>query len=178
MPSQSSIYRKIQVVLDLAKSVKVHTLAELQAEVKGQRPPNFLSRRYDDSKDAFVLDVSDKSIRRTVAFCQLLGLLNQQGSLTKEGRQALRPSEFDTVIAVQIRSYLRREDVDLSSLNSIILEGLQNDTPVIPTCRYLWENSGQRMNYGVFSRILTLLAQCGGAQSSQKRMYLRFNEVE
>ncbi len=172
MPSENSVYRKIQVVLDVAKSVRVNTLEELRREIRGRKYPNFETLQYDQAQDDSVRRQSDRVIQRTVGICCALSIIGAEGRLTKEGRQALMKARFDNTIASQIRSFLKREGVRLSNLNSIIFEDLQSSPPILPTSRELWTASGSEISCSVFSRMLTLLAQCGGAQSSQKKIYL------
>ena len=173
MPSEKSVYRKIQVVLDTAKSVQVNTLEDLRAEIRARKQPNFLTRQFDREQDTFVPDISDRSIRRTLVVCLLLELIGPDGRLTKEGRQALRILRFDDVVANQIRSFLRREGIIFSNLNKVIIEDLHSNPPVLPTSRELWEAVDADISYSNFSRMLILLAQCGGAKSSQRKIYLR-----
>lgn len=172
MPSEKSVYRKIQVVLNTAKSVKVNTLEGLHAEIRARKQPNFLTRQYDREQDTVVDDISDRAIRRTLSVCLLLELIGPDGRLTKEGRQALRSVRFDNVIASQIRLFLRREGIIFSDLNKVILEDLHSNPPVLPTSRELWEAVDSDISISNFSRMLTLLSLCGGAQSSQKKIYL------
>jgi len=172
MPSENSVYRKMQVVLEVTKSVRVNTLKELCMEIRGRKYPNFETLQYDQAQDETVRRQSDRVIRRTVGLCYTLDIIGDDGRLTKEGRQALMKARFDSIISSQIRSFLKREGVRLSNLNSIILEGLQSSPPILPTSRELWTASGSEISRSVFSRMLTLLAQCGGAQSSQKKIYL------
>jgi len=172
MPSENSVYRKIQVIIDVAKSVRVNTLKELHMEIKGRKYSNFETWQYDQATDDRVRRQSDRVIRRTMDLCYTLDIIGDDGRLTKEGRQALTKARFDNTIASQIRSFLKREGIRLSNLNSIILEGLQSSPPILPTSRELWTASSSEISCSVFSRMLTLLAQCGGAESSQRKIYL------
>jgi len=173
MPSENSVYRKMQVVLDIAKSVTVNTLEELRREIKGRKRPNFETDQYDQAQDKFVPRQSDRVIRRTVGLCHVLNLIGSDGHLTKEGRQSL--IRFDNVVANQIRSFLHREGIIFSDLNKVILEDLHSNPPVLPTSRELWETVDADISYSNFSRMLTLLVQCGGAKSSQRKIYLHIS---
>ena len=175
MPSENSVYRKMQVVLEIAKSVTVNTLEQLRREIKGSKRPNFETDQYDKNRDEFVPQQSERVIRRTVAFCHALNLIDSDGHLTKEGRQALMKARFDNVVASQIRSFLRREGIIFSDLNKVILEDLHSNPPVLPTSRELWETVDADISYSNFSRMLTLLVQCGGAKSSQRKIYLHIS---
>lgn len=175
MPSENSVYRKIQVVLDIAKSVTVNTLEELRREIKGRKRPNFETDQYDQAHDIFAPRQSDRVIRRTVTLCHVLELIGSDGHLTKEGRQALMKARFDNVVANQIHLFLRREGISFSDLNKVILEDLHSNPPVLPTSRELWETVDADISYSNFSRMLTLLVQCGGAMSSQRKIYLHIS---
>ncbi len=172
MPSESSLYRKIQVALDIAKSVKVDSVVGLRAEISGRKPPNFLSRRYDRETDKFVVDISGRSIRQTVAICRILGLLEESGGLSEQGRRAIQRAKFDNVLASRIRALMRGEDVDLPALNTAIEKGFHAKPPTLPTAKELWGASHGSMTYPLFARMLTLLSHSGGAKSTQKKIYL------
>ncbi len=175
MPSENSVYRKMQVVLEIAKSVTVNTLEQLRREIRGSKRPNFETDQYDQAQDTFVPRQSDRVIQRTVGLCFTLELIGSDGRLTKEGRQSLVRARFDNVVASQIRSFLRREGISFSDLNKVILEDLHSNPPVLPTSRELWEAVDADISYSNFSRMLTLLAQCGGAKSSQRKIYLHIS---
>jgi hypothetical protein len=174
MASDRSLYRKIEVVLDIAKSVSVASLAELRLEILGRKPSLFFSRQYDQDTDRFNEDISERITRKTLNICRVLGLLADDGSLTSAGREALRKTRFDAVIANSVRKYLRERDVNLGSLNEIIRKQFQASPPVLPTSEALWQATGTAMSKGTFGRMLTLLAHCGAARSAQRRIYLRF----
>src|SRR5437764_9607223 len=116
MPSQSSIFWKIQVVLEVAKSAEVESIGDLQKVIKGINPSNFHTRRFNRAKDSFVTAISDKSIHNTVRFCQDLQLLNEDGALTKEGRQAIQKAKFDSVIVSCVLSLFRQFEVNVGEL--------------------------------------------------------------
>src|SRR5690242_16356134 len=99
MPSERSLYHKIEIILDLAKSAKVSTVADLRDAIYAQRPPTFFSKRFDRRSDTFIDEISGKVIRRSVNLCIALRLLETDGTLTTEGREALRKTRFDRVVA-------------------------------------------------------------------------------
>jgi hypothetical protein len=176
MPSDNSVYGKIHMVLDIARSVKISSATDLRQEIKGRKPPNFMTRQYDSESDTYITGISDRVIRRTVDFCRLLNLIKDTGELTEHGREALRKTRYDDVIASQVRSYLRHSGVDLHELNEVIAKSLRSDPPDLPTQKKLWATVSNGINYSIFSRMLTLLAQCGEAKSSQSKIYLHVNE--
>jgi hypothetical protein len=98
------------------------------------------------------------------------------GGLTEIGRKALHKKQFDGLVAGQIRSFLKKAGVNLMELNQIIQNHLKADPPVLPTCKEIWVATANQVSYPTFSRMLTLLAQCGGAHSSQKKIYLNIME--
>jgi hypothetical protein len=172
MPSENSIYWKIRLTLDVAKSTKATELADLRSEIRGRNLSNFNSRHYDRDKDSYVIGVSERAIRRTLKLCQDLHLIGSDGVLTEEGRQAIRKTQFDAVLASQVRAFLKQLGVDLTNLNKVISKNFHSNPPILPTCQELWTTAGNGIDYSTFSSMLTLLSQCGGAESSQKKLYL------
>jgi hypothetical protein len=175
MPSERSIYRKIQEVLEVAKSVKVSSIAELRAHVANQQGDVFKTLQYDSDIDKMVRRVSVVVIRHAVKMCRFLDLVDDGGTLTDTGRAALRKTRFHKVIADQVRLRLHEQGVNLSHLNRLIVGAFRKSPPVLPTVQILWEAEGGDMARGLFTRFLTLLAHCGCAQSSQRKIYLRFD---
>jgi len=174
MPSERSLYRKIQIVLDITKSVAATNIEQLRAEIAGQELPAFVSEQYDQDEDRFVPRVSERVIRKTLNACRLLELVGEDGRLTPTGREASRRTRFDAVIAQQARAFLSQRDVNFRRLNEIIRKHLQATPPVLPTSDKLWEAISTSVTRGIFTRMLTLLAHCGAAESTQRRIYLRF----
>jgi hypothetical protein len=176
MPSDFSLYRKIQVVLDVAKAVRVTSWTDLRREIIAQRPPNFVTKQYDQKRDAFLPDISTRSVRRAVSICRSLQLLDDSGQLTEPGRRALRASIFDRVLAEQVHGFLKQEGLHVSALNNIITKSLRANPLIMPTSAELWQKCGAEIPLLLFSQMLALLAHCGSADSSQRKIYLHFNE--
>ena len=177
MASSRSIYRKIQEVLDFAKSIDVKTAAQLRSEIESTEPQIFKTNQYDRESDAFVPRISQRVIRNTVNMCELLDLIGVDGGLTDLGREALRKNRFDKVLSSQVRLKLRTKGVTLAEINRVIITSLQAKPPIMPTCARIWESCGGTMSYSLFWRLLTLLANCGAAESSQKKIYLHIQGV-
>lgn len=135
-----------------------------------------MTRQYDSEGDTFITDISDRVIRRMIDLCRLLNLIESNGELTDHGREALRKTRYDDVIASQVRAYLRHSGISLPQINEIIAKTLQSNPPDMPTPKQIWTTVGNGINYSNFSRMLTLLAHCGEAKSSQKKIYLHINE--
>lgn len=176
MPSESSIYRKIQVVLDIAHGTRSDSFVELQNEIAGRQLANFLTRRYDNETDTYQAEVSAKSINRSVGFCRVLELIDDRGRLTPIGRQASQKTKFDTVIASQICLFLERSGVSIEALNTDILKGFRSTPPVLSTYSDLWERVSDRISATLFSKMLNMLTLCGQAESSQRKIFLRINK--
>jgi len=85
VPSERSLFRKIQTVVEVARSVKVSNLEDLCQEIEQRGPTMFNVSRYDDEQDTFVSRISLPAIRRAVVLCEALNLLASDGSLTPQG---------------------------------------------------------------------------------------------
>jgi hypothetical protein len=173
MPSEHSIYRKIQVILEIAKSANIETIPALQKLIERKNLVTFHTRHFDRDKDSFVIETSEKAIHNALRLCQDLKLVKTDGSLTEKGRQAIQRAKFEQVIANQILTCFREAGIQVSELNKLILESIQSNPPVMPTSSVLWAAIEEKMHHFQFSRMISLLAQCGGAESSQKKVYLR-----
>lgn len=175
MPSERSIYRKIQEVLSVTKAKKVSSLQELRAVIAEQPGDMFKTQQYNQRTDKVVPKVSIRVIGQAVRICHLLELIDDEGTLTDIGRQAFRRARFDKIVANQVRARLKEYRVNLSHLNRVITEGFQERPPVLPTSMVLWEAGGGDMPKGLFTKFLTLLAHCGRAESSQSKVYLHID---
>ena len=173
MPSDRSVYRKIQVVLEVRHTNAVDSRTELIDLIKNAKDPTFFTRQYDDETDEFIERISPKAIRRTVKLCETLGLLDPRASLTPEGRRASRRDAFEEEVADRVRAVLGASDVDLSVTKGLIAKGFKENPVVLPTARMLFDALGPSMSYQLFSRLLTLLSHCGGAEATQRKLYLR-----
>jgi hypothetical protein len=172
MPSEKSLYSKIQLTLETARAVKIETTADLIGNLLSR--PAFHTLQYDGKKDRFFLRPSENTGRRVVRMCQLLELISAEGRLTPAGRDATRKTHFDRVISRQVRLALSRGGVDLDRLNATILKALRTDPPLLPTGRHLWNESRSELRLGLFSTLITLLAFCGGATYSQRKVFTQF----
>jgi len=175
VPSERSLFRKVQTVVEVARTVKVSDLEGLCQEIKGLGPTMFNTSRYVAARDAFVTDISAQAIKRAVAFCRFLDLLSDEGALTVHGRDAARKSRFSAVLGEQARLVLGRAGVKLGVVNSVIRSKLHAEPPVLPTSDVLWDELQPTMSRGTFSKMLTLLIHCECGQSSQRKVYLGFS---
>lgn len=172
MPSQISIYWKIQVVLSFCKSAEISSIEDLKEKILKREFKNFETFQYNKEKDQVEKKQSYRVIRRTVNFCRMLNLIGENGCLTNIGIQALQRKKFETIINKQIHALLDSKGISLVSINEIIHKGLKAVPPIMPTSKELWNSICEKIGYSIFSKLLTLLSQCGGAQSSQKKIYL------
>lgn len=173
MPSERSLYRKIQVILEVARTARVATVKELRVQVADQNISTFFSRQYDGEKDEFVWRMSTRAVQGAVSLCVSLTLIDLSGHLTDSGRDALRRTRFDEVIAVRVRAFLKAEGVDFFELDRVVKRSLRADPVVLPTARVLWDEGQLRLGYGIFSKMLTLLANCGAVESTQRKVFLK-----
>jgi hypothetical protein len=175
MPSERSLYRKIQLALDVAKSVTIDSLKELATEIESGELPSFNTLQYDRERDEFIPRQSTTSIRRVLRLCLRLNLLDDDGRLTANGRSALRKAKFDSVLSSQVVRDLEQNGVNLGKINALIRSKLKADPPILPTAAELWESIQPELTPSDFSGLLTLLVNCGAAESSQRRIFLRIS---
>lgn len=172
MAHEHSIYRKVQIVLETAKSSNSESLNGLEAIIKEKNLTAFHSRQFDREKDIYTTSTSIKSIRRVVRFCRELELVKENGSLTAAGREALHRARFEDVIVARVLSYFKNADIEVAQINQLIADRLHSRTPALTTANEIWETLKTKISYSKFSPMLTLLSQCGGARSSRKKVYL------
>ena len=176
MPSERSLYRKIQELLAVARSVKPNSIEELVDSINANPPDTFRTMQYDARADEMTSQVSLRVIRSTINMCTYLDLVEtkaeRKGRLTAIGREAVRRTRFDAVVADRIRVKMKEGGVDLEKVNKQIVVGLRSRPPVLPTASVLWKAGGGEMGRGRFGRLLTLLSYCGDAESSQSKIYL------
>lgn len=179
MASERSLYRKIQLVLDVAKSVNVESMHGLTTEIESRELPSFNTLQYDRESDTFVPQQSVKTIRRVLQLCRRLDLLTDNGHLSTQGRVTLRRAKFDAALTLQVHQVLQQHGVDLNEVNAVIRAKLKADPPILPTAAELWDAIGpEELGQAEFSRLLTLLVNCGAASSSQRRIFLRIGVLD
>lgn len=172
MPSEKSLYHKVQLILQHAASSEAANLDQLSSEIQARRLPNFNTLQYDEKRDTFLWRQSARVVKRTVGFCRRLDLIDDNAHLTRDGRQALRKTLFDTVLSRKIRDILDRA-VGIDKVNQVIQECLHRNPPELPTANRLRSALAPDMVGAEFARLLTLLSHCGAAESSQAKLYLR-----
>ena len=177
MPSDRSSYNKLQVLLDTARSYSVKTVDELIHHLEAKRHPAFMSRQYKPATDSFAFDVSKPTIKRVIRISQYLDLITVDGTLTADGKQSVGKGKFPLIVQRKLHNKLQSEGVDVTDLNKLIIKCLRGDPVTLPTARTLWQELGGKISYSKFSLILSLLAQSGGAVSTQRKLYLRVERM-
>lgn len=172
MPTERSLYRKIQEVLETAKAAHIESLEDLRDRLEKRQDKMFKTQQYNPEKDAMRLLPSHRVIRGTVRICCLIDVISTEGRLTDAGRQALQRKCFGSVIVSQVRHFLKQQGLDLTQMNRAISECLQARPVVLPTSTALWQATGSKVPKGVFTKLLTLLGHAGGAQTAQRKIYV------
>jgi len=173
MASEKSLFRKIYIVLSVAKSVKSLTLKDLFEAVYHIQMPPFLTKRYNVETDSMEEAISEKSIWRVLKLSIILGLITEDGRLTDPGRQSLQRNQFESVTAKRIHRIFRSFGISVSRINSVIRDDFQCEPPILPTCRTIWTQIDTEIPYEMFSKLLILLGHCGDADVNQTKIYLK-----
>jgi len=176
--SARSVYSKIEVVLRIIMRSGASSIGDMVSTVLEQQPENFLVRRFDREVEQFVQEVSSAAIRRVVVTCVRLALVAENGALTEAGRRCLRRGQFDAVICERVQFELGAAGVAYDQLNELVKEAFGSWPPRTPTASFLWERLTPDIGLGSFSALLTLLCHAGGAQSYQRKLFLRFGEQQ
>lgn len=174
MASERSLFRKLEVLISLASAEEVGGVRELGAAIERHSPDIFYSRRYDSNSEEFVWEFSRNVLRRAIKFARTLDLIDSGGALTETGRLALRRDRYAEVIRGRVRRTLEKSGFEFARANEVIRSLLSCDPPQLPTSEVLREELGIGLGKGKFSTLLTLLGHAGGANFSQRKMYLEF----
>lgn len=176
MPSEKSTYSKIFTLLQNAQSSRIkdiETLKEVSIELN---QPIFFSRRYSEKKDDYVSQFSNNVLKRVISLTLELQLIDERG-ITELGKKALKRDNFQIILGKQIIEYLNVNGIKLKDLNKIISRILQEKIPIPPTANKIYVENGldpKIISPLLFSKLLSLLSQCGFAKSSQTKIYLEF----
>lgn len=178
MAGERSIYNKIRNVLDTSSQENFKDIKELQDVIKKHNQPVFFTLQYLKNKRDFKYKISEKSIQSSVELCQELSLLSETGSLTSEGKKALKGENFNQVLGAQIKKYFSLNKIDLGELNDLIAMNFNNDNDEdkLTDSKDLWESieSKAEISRELFSRLVILLGHCGYVKSSQSKIFLGF----
>lgn len=175
MASDRSLFEKIRHVLRTAERATAESTDELATEVLASGLTSFLSLQYDDGLDEYVWHQSEKSVRRCIAMCLRLELV-EGGRLTAAGRRAMRNEQsYQLTLGDRVRGLLEAAGADVSRLNANSRELLSSKEFVPPTAAALWERLQPQLSKAEFGRLLTLLAAAHQATTLQSKLYLRFD---
>jgi hypothetical protein len=172
MPSETSLYYKILLTVEVAAGQQHVHASELESALLAKRGASFSTLQYDKKRDEFTSRPSPKTVHRTVRFCVRLGLIDSSGTLTAAGRRAAIRSKFDGVLTNQIFTAFEDAGAPADKIGRIIQRSLTQKPPEMPTAPVLWAALQPRLKRGEFGRLLTLLSHCGSAQAFQRRIYL------
>ncbi len=176
MASERSLYSKVRLVLDASLSAEPETLGELSDRVLAQGHSAFVTRQYDPDADDYVWKASRPSVVRAVGVSRRLGLIDDVGQLTPEGRDAhSSDGAFGRGITAAAASRLADSGAVISDLNELAVAMLRRSPPEMPTAAAFFQELGPAIGKAEFSRLLTLMADAGSALIAQRRVYLEFS---
>jgi hypothetical protein len=178
MASERSMYSKIRLILSDAEREKPESLGGLVEGTHSRGHPAFLTYQYDVPTDDFVWRQSLKAIGRAVRMSRRLDLVDDSGQLTRAGAAALRSdAAFQDTVRSSVARVLEAAGVRSAKLNDTARRLLRSDPPTLPTAAVLWAELAPELGRAEFGRLLTLLADARGAETHQKKLFLRFTEV-
>ena len=174
MPSERSIFRKIQVILDYCQPRKHHSIDELKDVIEKKSPLNFVYYRVDTNSDETKPYASNKSISHAVDLCVELGLINSvTGHPTKLGVSASDPRRFSRIIGHQTLEILKLKGISLDEIEATIVQRLLHRTPpVSPSVKRIWAELSTEIKLKYFASYMNILGLSGILSVEQKRIYL------
>ncbi len=174
MASIKSLYIKIQVVLDIAKAAKPTSFQQLERDVMDSGHECFLTPKYNKRGDVVRATISRNSVLKAMRICLLLALIQESGPLTDTGKAATNRHKFDQILQKQIFETFAAQMVEIETLNKVVQQCMRQIPPILPTARVIWDEARPAMRFSTFSKLLTLLGQCKGAETRQSKVYLEF----
>ena len=174
MPGDRSLYRKMQVVLDEARSGGHRSLDGLIDGLLAKGPLNFEYRGRDPASGQKRLRCSRNSVTRAIPLCCDMGLVNgETDRLTRSGMVAVDRGRFDDVVAARVADRLDELGVSVKKMEAVITDKLlRASRPILPTSDALYDALGRLLRECEFRTYLNLLGRCGGIRTSQSRIYL------
>jgi hypothetical protein len=173
MPGERTLYRKMQVALEVCASARCTSVEAVIAEIMRKDPINFRysKLRADGSRG---LDCSEVSVTRAVNLCVMLGLIAHSGRLTRDGVSATDHSRFGRIVGSRVTAFLEGQGMGTVALHSAIRRLLARSDPVLPTADSLWLALGQPEGVpaDLLRSLLYLLGIAGLLVASQRRIYL------
>lgn len=168
----TSTYYKIRDILTEA-STEARGISELAEEIHGKYD-SLTYYRKDSSGGVQRHPCSTAVIRKKIRFCIDLGLISDEKSciLTESGRSALDENRFDLVLQQALLSFLERNQVPWSTIETAI------ERLPLPDASSLYRYLKPGLSESSFRTCLFLLSQCGESIgqniliSYQKKLYL------
>lgn len=173
MPSERSIFRKVQVILEYCQPNKHKSIDELVDLIERKAPASFVYYRSDAESDEIKTFASYNSIKHAVSLSIELGLIHQaSGQLTKLGVSATDPRRFSRIIGNQTLELLKHKELPLEKIESTIVEKLlQNKPPLSPTVKKIWEELSPEVKLKDFASYLNILGLTEILTVEQKKIY-------
>ncbi len=175
MAGDRSQYRKLQLAVQSAMDDIEEGLAALRQHIHGKGLVNFESLQFDERVARHRWLPSERVVANTVRLAVSLGLLDTDGTPTRAGRRSTRSdAEFARALRDLALERLDAADASKQDLNQAASSLLNERPPRMPTSRSLWDAIEPSLSRAKFSQLLTLLGDCGFAETSQRKLYLRF----
>ena len=174
MPSERSIYRKVQVILEYCQPKKHKSIDELVDLIVGRAPASFVYHRIDPESDEIGAFASFRSIMHAVKITIELGLIHDNsGHLTKLGVSATDPGRFSRIIGNQTVELLKQKGVPLERIESTISSKLlHNKPPLSPTVDKIWLELNPEIRLKDFASFMNILGSSGILNVERKKIYL------
>jgi hypothetical protein len=176
MIGEHALYRKIQIVIDIAKKGRTSSVADLSTEIFSKNLINFIYKYLDKETEEEVTRQSLPSINKAIKVCLEFGLISENGHLTSQGIKATDPDNFNAVLSAQIVKFLKSRNVTIQDIEKRINDMFHSSPPVLPTAKALWESLNPSIDFNFFSLTFTLLANCKKIVAVQNKVYVGFSK--
>ncbi len=174
MPSERSVFRKVQIILEYCQPNKHKSIDDLVDLIAGRAPASFVYYRSDTESEEIRAIASYKSIMHAIELAIELGLIHENsGHLTKLGVSATDPRRFSRIIGNQTVELLEHKGLSLEKIESTISDKLlHNKPPLPPTVKRIWEALATEVKIKDFASYLNILGITGILSVEQKKIYL------
>jgi hypothetical protein len=174
MPSERSIFRKVQVILEYCQPNKHKSIEELVDLIERRAPASFVYHRFDVESEEVKTMASHNSIMHAIELAVELGLISEtSGHLTKLGVSATDPRRFSRIIGNQTVELLKNKGLPLEKIEQTIFEKfLRSRPPLPPTVKRIWEALTTEVKIKDFASYLNILGITEILSVVQKRIYL------
>lgn len=151
---KNSTYFKIKEILRTAENYS-SDISSFEETLQNNNDSFIYYKRVNDR--VIEEPCSRKSIRKNVAFCIDLGLINnyETCALTNNGQEALEPEKFDSVLRRCILEYFEANNLSWPTIENTI------NRIDYPTPLHVFRQLSPTINEDIFRRCLYLLSLCG-----------------